>query len=157
MSARRTRRISILALAALAQACASVAAQSPGPGDKPDADISSGAAQHALNSAKARWKRAKIHDYDVRVALSCFCAPQVRRARTIKVRGSSPVRPPSALSDVATVGRMFKVIQKAITDGVVSLTATYGPYGVPKVIAIDVSRQIADEERAYNIDRFKKR
>lgn len=66
------------------------------------------------------------------------------------------MRPPSHLTKVATVPRMFRVIQKAIDGRVVGLTALYGARGVPKSIAIDVSGMILDEESAYSIDRFVK-
>ncbi len=86
-----------------------------------------------------------------RVALGCFCPPQITKPRTLTVRRGSPVRPPSHLTKVATVPRLFRVIQKAIDARVVGLTALYRARGVPKSIAIDVSGMVADEESAYKI------
>ncbi len=152
---RTVSATTLLATAALAGALVPAGhAQKPSPGDKPDPAIADGSAQRALTKARARWKAANVRSYRVRVALGCFCPEDIRKPRTITVRGGVPRSAPSHLKDVATVPRMFRVIQGAIDDGVAGLDVTYGPRGVPKAISVDVSRMIADEERFYVVDRF---
>lgn len=121
-----------------------------------DPHITDGTAQKQLDAAKRKWKRAGIRNYQLRAAISCFCPESYRRPRTIKVRGTLPVKPPQNLASVASVPRMFRTIQGAIRDNVAAIEVVYGTYGVPKAIAIDRSFQIADEESYYTIDRFKK-
>lgn len=154
MIAQRVRRVSLLGLLAIVLSTGSVAAIEPPPGGEPDSRITDGTAQIMLDSARAKWKKAHIRNYQWRIALSCSCPTEIRKPRTIKVRGSVPIKPPMHLKSVASVGRMFGVIQAAIKDGVASIAVTYGTYGVPRAVAIDVSRQIADEESSYKIDRF---
>lgn len=157
MTMQNTRLLLILVATAVALAAVPATAQSPLPDEKPDARITDGSAQRELDIARAKWKAAHIRNYNVRVALSCFCPEEIRKPRTIKVRGTVPVKPPSHLKAVASVGRMFKRIQAAIDQGVAAIGVSYGKYGVPKTITIDVSRAIADEESYYRIDRFQKR
>ena len=158
MPARYRPSTAILATIALAltMAASAATAQSPQPGDTPDPGITDGSLKRELDSARQKWKSAHIKSYQVRVALSCFCPEQIRRPRTLTVRGGAPVKPPSHLRAVASVTRMFQLIEGAIDDGVASLGVTYGAHGVPRSINIDTSRQIADEEEYYKIDRFKR-
>jgi hypothetical protein len=152
------RRCSVLALLTVLAGllAAPVAAQSPAPGEIPDPAITDGSAQRALDRARTAWAKAGIRTYRVRVGLGCFCPEDIRRPRTLTVRRGSPVRPPAHLKDVATVPRMFRVVQRAIDDGVAGLAVAYGRRGVPRSITIDVSRHIADEESYYTIDHFRR-
>ncbi len=151
----RSRSLLCVTLVALSTVTAGGAhAQGTGPTEKPDPAIVDGSAQRALTRARATWKAANVRSYRVRVALGCFCPEDIRKPRTITVRGGIPRNPPSHLKDMATVPRMFRKIQRAIDDGVAELRVTYGARGVPRKIAIDVSRMIADEESYYSIDRF---
>ena len=148
----------LLVLALLIGSLAGTAqAQGPGP-DEPDPGITDGTEQRRLDAARAQWRAAgPPRSYDFRVRLSCFCSPETTAPRTIKVRRSKPVRPPSHLRDVATVLRLFREIQEAIDGKVASLSVVYGSRGMPRQIAIDRSRLIADEESYYSIDRFRRR
>ncbi|MCW2958248.1 MAG: hypothetical protein JWP18_1051 [Solirubrobacterales bacterium] len=151
---RTAAAVPLLAVVALAGGTPAGHAQAPGSGETPDPAIADGSAQRDLTVARARWKAAHVRSYRVRVALGCFCPESIRRPRTITVLGGSPRRPPSHLKDVATVPRMFRLIQRSIDRGVAGLDVTYGARGVPRTITIDVSRMIADEESYYTIDRF---
>jgi hypothetical protein len=141
-------------LAATLAVGASSAAQGP---PSIDPAITDGSAQKALDGARAAWKAAGIKNYQVRVALGCFCPEQYRTPRTIRVRRLAPVNPPPHLKDMATVPRMFRKIQGAIDAKVAMVDVTYGARGVPRSITIDRSRMIADEEQYYTVDRFKQR
>ncbi|WP_354699527.1 hypothetical protein DSM112329_05244 [Paraconexibacter sp. AEG42_29] len=121
-----------------------------------DPNITDGTAQKQLDAAKRKWKQAKIRNYQLRAAISCFCPETYRRPRTIKVRNTFPVKPPQNLGPVASVPRMFRTIQGAIDGKVATIGVKYGRYGVPSTITIDRDFRIADEESYYTIDRFKK-
>lgn len=127
------------------------------PGAEPDPRIVDGSAQRALDAARAEWKTYDGHaHYRLRIRTDCFCAPDVRRARTIEVRDGRPVEPPPAhLRSYATVRRLFARVQETIDDQVAGLTAEYGAHGVPRTIFVDVSRMIADEEHGVSVVRFR--
>lgn len=144
----------LLAVAVVLVVAASATAQGDPTIGSPDPAIASGQAQKALDVARAKWKAARVTSYDFRGSISCFCAPDYRKARTVKVRHGAPVHPPDSLKSVATVPRMFRFIQAAIDGKVASLQVQYGKRGVPRSIWVDRSRQIADEEVGYSFDRF---
>lgn len=145
----------VLTTLALATGPAVALAQTA-PTDTPDPKITSGQAQKDLDAARAAWKKAGIRSYTFRGQLSCFCPETYTRARTLRVRNAAPVNPPQNLGPIASVPRMFRLIQGAIDDKVAGLTVSYGTRGVPRKIGIDRSRMIADEESYYTIDRFKR-
>jgi hypothetical protein len=151
------RLVAAIAVLAVMACGASALAQTDPTANRPDPAITDGSAQKALDSARAKWKAAHIRNYDFRGAISCFCAPAYRKARTLKVRGGAPVHPPDNLRNVASVPRIFHVIQQAIDEKVASLQVTYVKRGFPRSVWIDRSRQIADEEVSYSFDRFKPR
>jgi len=70
------------------------------------------------------------------------------------VRGDRARAFPSAMNDVATVPRLFRLIQRAIDDGVVELNVSYGSRGVPRSIFRDGSANVADDEFGYVVSRF---
>ena len=148
--------LATLALVGAAAAPATAAAQDPTQ-DKPDPTITDGSAQRALDAARARWRRAgSLRNYHFSVEVSCFCAERVRGPHRIVVRGGKPRSAPSLASKVATVPRMFRFIQLAINGKVARLNVTYGARGVPRVIGVDTSRRIADEEIGYSFTGFKR-
>lgn len=130
----------------------------PGPGadaEEPDPAIADGSEQAALDDARRRWRAAGLRDYRFRVALSCFCPPDIRKARTITVRRGRPKAPPQHLETIATVPRLFARVQEAIDDGVAELTVDYGRRGLPTLVVIDRSRRIADDEARYTAGRLR--
>lgn len=147
--------VALLTTLALAGGSATALGQTA-PTDPPDAKITSGRAQKDLDAARAAWKAAGIRHYTFRGQLSCFCPETYTRPRVLKVRGGLPVNPPQNLGPIASVPRMFRLIQGAIDQKVAGLTVRYGARGVPRQISIDRSRQIADEESYYTIDRFRR-
>ena len=130
------------------------AAQQQGPGNEPDPAITDGTAQHALDAARSRWHKAHIAGYRFRVQRSCFCVADALRARTVTVRHGKPVKPPKYYGEVATVTRLFAVVQDAIHRKAASLVVEYGAHGVPRHIAVDYERLTVDEEVSYAVDRF---
>jgi hypothetical protein len=146
----------LVTLAALAT-LASAGPASALPGGTTDPSITNGTQGRALAAARARFAATHTRTYSFRAALSCFCPENYRTARAFRVRAGRPVAaPPQHLRDVATVGRMFARIQRAIDAKVSGLTVSYAANGVPTRIAIDESDMIADEESYYTIDRFKR-
>jgi Family of unknown function (DUF6174) len=159
--------IATLATVAAAVAAAPAAAEPPpepvdpplvprGPVPDPvDPAIADGSAQQALDAARARWRATGLRSYRYRARRICFCAPRYTRAARIVVRRGHPADPPARLRRVATVPRLLRRVQDAIDDRVASLTVRYGGRGVPHVIAVDVSRMIADEEYTFRVRRFR--
>jgi hypothetical protein len=138
-------------------ACATTDAHPYARGDDVDPSIADGSAQGALDAARAHWRATGIRSYRFRVRSECFCPPAFRRPESIVVRRGRPVRPPAHLRVVASVPRLQRTVQDAIDDRVGGLSVRYGRRGVPRRIAIDRSRMIADEEVGYVVDRFRAR
>jgi hypothetical protein len=124
--------------------------QAPPP-STPDASIRDGSAQHRLDRARERWRKADIHSYRFRLVRRCFCPPA---SPLLVVRRGRPVGAPREFRNVATVPRLFRRIQDAIDDEVAGLGVRYGKRGVPRSIAIDGRESIADDEVGYRIRRF---
>jgi len=145
-------------LAALVVTAAPAAAQSPAPrppafhGDDPDPAIADGSAQRRLDAARRRWRRADIHNYRLDLSRSCFCPPD--DGVVIFVRNDRPLNAPATLRRVATILRLFRVVQSAIDDGVADLSVSYDRRGIPRRIGIDGHRMIADDEVSYRVERF---
>lgn len=152
----RRLAVGVVALVLTGASAGGIAHAQQGEFPATDPNITSGKAQQQLDAARARWKTAGVKTYSFRVALGCFCPPEVRAPHVITVRRGAPVRPPDVLKNVATVPRLFRTIQGAIDGKVAPIQVTYGARGVPSAIGIDRSREIADEEQYYAIDRFKK-
>ncbi|MCW3009872.1 MAG: hypothetical protein JWO90_276 [Solirubrobacterales bacterium] len=142
----------LLAVVLVLAAAAPAAAQEPGPGEAPDPAIADGSAQRALDAAKARWRARGSLSYTHEVRLSCFCAPS--GFERITLRGGKLGKVPRGLADVATIPRQFRLVQRAIDQGVVDLTVRYGTRGNPLQVSIDRSRRIADEESYYTMRRL---
>ena len=117
-----------------------------------DPGIEDGSEQRALDAARERWRDAAVETYRLRVRALCFCAPRFTRPAVIRVRDGRPIDPPRRLRNVATVPRLHRVVQKAIDERVDGLTVRYGRRGVPRSVAIDAQRMLADEEITYLVD-----
>jgi hypothetical protein len=127
-------------------------AASPAPQDDVDPEIADGSAQRALDAARERWRDAAIGSYRFRIRILCFCAPRFTRPAVIVVRDGRPVDPPRRLRRVATVPRLQRAVQEAIDDRVDGLSVRYGRRGVPRGVAIDHERMLADEESTYVVN-----
>ncbi|MDX6678360.1 MAG: hypothetical protein QOE31_2412 [Solirubrobacteraceae bacterium] len=146
-------RIAALAAVAVAFALsiAAASAQAPPP-NPPDPHVADGSLQRRLDDARRSWKAASVRSYRFELVRSCFCPPQ--KTRLVVVHGGVPQRWPSGLKAVATVPRLFKVIQAAIDARAARITAIYAKHGVPREIYVDRAVYIADEETGYSIRRF---
>jgi hypothetical protein len=122
-----------------------------------DPGIADGSAQRELDAARTRWRAGAIRSYRFKLRIVCFCAPAFRRPAKIVVWRGRPVDPPARLRAVASVPRLQSRVQDAIDDRVAGLSVRYGRRGVPRSIAIDRSRRIADEEIGYAVVRFSSR
>jgi len=150
----KTRALLLLtfAIAACALAAPALAQEPPNPTDP---KIANGSAEQALDKARAKWKKAKIRSYDYEARRSCFCP--TTGWHKVKVRRNKLSTPHSSVKEIATVPRLFKIIQQAIDEKSHRLTVTYGTYGVPKQISIDPIQNVIDEEQNFTIRRFKRR
>jgi hypothetical protein len=149
----RTVLLLTLVLAAGATAGPALGQEPPNPTDPSIAD---GSAERALDRARATWKRAKLRSYDFQARRSCFCP--TTGWHTLKVRHGVARRPYAAdVQEIATVPRLFKVIQAAIDARAHRLTVSYGAHGVPRRIYVDRIANVIDEEQTFSIRRFKAR
>ena len=115
-----------------------------------DPAIADGSAQRALDAARAKWKAKGPRSYRFVVRHSCFCPTAYTRPYTVVVRNGKIVRASKYVRDVATVPRLFKIVASAIAQKVVNLDVTYDTArGFPRMIFVDRSLQIADEEQGY--------
>ncbi len=146
-----------LAVALAAAALLATPAAAQGPPTDPDADITNGNAQRALNAAKARWKAKGPRSYRMVIQRRCFCPVQYTRPRTVRIHGGKLVTNVGELRDIATVPRLFRKIQKAIDDKVQNLDVTYDKTrGYPRDVFVDVSLMIADEEQGFGARSLKR-
>jgi hypothetical protein len=143
-------------LAALTAAIAlAVPAQAQLPPVIPDPAITNGSAQKALDAAKAKWKAKGAASYQMVVRRSCFCPEQYIRPRTVVVRKDKIVKAAEEVREIATVPRLFRIVQQAINKKVQNLDVTYDAVrGFPRTIFVDGSLQIADAEQGYGAAKF---
>jgi hypothetical protein len=151
MDMRLVTVIAAALLAVPALAAGATAIPTPPLRGAPDPQIADGSLQRSLDAARTRWKAAHVRSYRYALDVSCFCRPN---QHVYVVRRGIPKGGAGADKEVATVPRLFRLIQRKIDAGVADLTVTYGKRGVPRSIAVDGSRQIADDEVSYALSRF---
>jgi hypothetical protein len=142
--------VALLAVALGAGVAAAGAQQRPP--NPPDPHIADGSLQRKLDAARRSWKAAHVRSYRFHLRQSCFCAPQ--KSHLVVVRDGVPKLWPSGMKSVATVPRLFGLIQAAIDQRAAKITATYGKRGVPREIYVDYAVYVADEESGYSTSRF---
>jgi len=97
--------------------------------------IADGRAATALEHARERWAAMRLADYAFTVGWECACE-EPRDPPVVVVRGGIPVDPPSAVRHVATVERLFALVERAIDERDHVLRVRYdGRTGLPRVIA----------------------
>lgn len=104
---------SVIPIALLTLAVGACAASARTPENTPDPHIADGSLQHKLDAARHRWKAAGLRSYRYEIRRQCFCPPQT--SVLVVVRHGTPTRFPAGLRDVATVPRLFKLIQARST------------------------------------------
>lgn len=142
----------VVPLVLLTLAVGACAASAQAPANTPDPGNADGTLQHNLDAARHRWKAAGLRSYRYEIRRQCFCVPQT--SVLVVVRNGVPTKFPTGLKSVATVPRLFKVIQGAIDDGVAKLSVTYSKRGVPRSISIDRIAGAVDDEIGYTVKRF---
>jgi hypothetical protein len=154
--ARRCLLLLALMLAAGAASALPAAAQPDRPPETVAPGIANGSAQRALDAARARWARLKVRSYDYEVKTTCYC-PYTGWV-TVKVRnGVISRRSRAGAAELASVARLFRVIQRAIDGGVHMFSVRYGARGVPVALAMDGRRYVADDEWGFDVRRFRRR
>lgn len=143
----------ILVLVALTCALAS-GASAAGVQKPPEHDpgIADGSLQKALDAARKTWKNGGLRSYRYDVRQSCFCPPQ--KSTLVIVRNGKITKFPAGMKSVATVPRLFKLVQGFIDADVASLDVTYSSRGVPRKIAVDRIAGAADDEVGYSVTHF---
>lgn len=114
------------------------------------------ARQAALDHARARWKAFGADSYTYKSQGSCNMCVNVPLVTVRVVRGKSTVTP-TGHRDVATVPRLFTLIQHLIDDDPYRLSVTYGARsGVPSSISSQQSRGGVDDVSGLRISGFRR-
>jgi hypothetical protein len=153
---RSIGRWTAIPLAAVALALGGGAPAGAAGGDGTPSAAATAARQARLDTARARWKAfgADSYTYTTQGACSmCANAPKV----TVRVVDGRSTVTPAGHRDVATVGRLFSLIQDLIDDEPSSLRVTYGPRsGVPQTITSQVSRGGLDDVSGLFVRGFRR-
>ena len=112
-------------------------------------------AQADLDAARARWAEEGLGDYRFKVSRSCFCPREYTRTYMVRVRDGKPVEPVKYVKDLASVPRLFRVIQQGIDQDYDGLSVTYGDRGVPTTIGLDPEREATDEESSISVRKLR--
>jgi hypothetical protein len=148
-----TRLVVLLTVVVAVCSTTALAASAAEPPNPTDPRIVSGSAQKALDRARTRWRRAKIRSYRFEAKRTCFCPTS--GWHEVSVRGGVPsATTPSDVKQIATVPRLFLVIQQAIRRKAHELTVTYGSHGLPTQISIDSIANVVDEEQYFYVRHF---
>lgn len=126
------------------------------PPEVPDPAITDGSAARALSQARAKWRKAGIRSYRMKVTRYCLCPPPneirvtVRRAGVVRAsvrRWSGP----------RSVPAMFREVHRAIKAGVPELKVEYHPrFAFVKSVWVDNIRMAMDDEIGYRISGFRR-
>ncbi|MEW5915130.1 MAG: DUF6174 domain-containing protein [Gemmatimonadota bacterium] len=117
--------------------------------------------EDALRSARSRWASNGPTAYHYDLARSCECTPEMAGPVRVYVQGGNVLRreyianqaPVSAqyASSFPSVVGLFDVIASALRDGAYRVEVDYDPdNGLPRVIAVDYDRAVADDEFVYS-------
>lgn len=147
-----SRILLLAAVAALALPAPSIAAYDDDWGDAPPEVIAERTA--ALDAAEAKWTAAGHRDYSFRIRRFCFCFQPALGPAKIQVRDGKPHGGGKWFREENEIDELFETIRANLdSDG---FEVRYGAkLGVPKVISLDPSLMTADEEVAYEVDRFR--
>ncbi len=118
-----------------------------------------------LTLAQARWNAAGVSSYEYTLALSCGeCPGAWRHPRRIRVQNGLVVEavdlvtntPPSPDVRSLTVPQLFDEIREAMARRAYRLHAQFdGTYGYPRVIAVDLSKGMVDDEWGWSTEGFR--
>ncbi|CUR61235.1 exported hypothetical protein [metagenome] len=106
-----------------------------------------------LAAAWQDWQSRGVDDYVLAVQRRCFCPPSaavrtvVRDDAIVKVtQGERRLRPRKGWS----MDGLFIMLREALAEAD-SVDVQFTPRGVPKTIAVDPERTVADEETYYTV------
>jgi hypothetical protein len=112
--------------------------------------------QQALSSARRTWRQKSPRSYTYRLQLFCYCTSDSVQPRTYVVRDRKPRHPPKGFKSVATMWRVFKLVQDAIDEKPDSLYVDYYPNGALKLLQVDRIREAVDDEYSWSLDKFRR-
>ncbi|HEY9604053.1 MAG TPA: DUF6174 domain-containing protein [Allocoleopsis sp.] len=126
---------------------------------------SSNPAQVQLLRNWQKWRERNITNYRYTLRVSCFCAPEVRQPVIVEVRNgrvasivsASTGKPVNAefFKEYDSVPKAFNLVRDAIAKDAHRVSVTFNStLGYPTDVNIDYSAQMADEERAFTIEKL---
>lgn len=126
------------------------------------------AAQPQITQHRDQWASNKPSHYQFDASVMCFCAEPVRKPVRFEVNNGEVVSMryadggeiPADLKDLFakhdTIDKLFGILQSAAARNAAEIKVTYDDaLGYPTEIAIDMDRQMADEEISYLIANVK--
>ena len=125
-------------------------------------------AQPQITQHRDQWAKNMPTHYQFDVGVMCFCTELVRRPVTFEVKDGVAVsmryadgtEVPAELKEVFakhdTIDKVFGILQSAATRNAAEIKVTYDDaLGYPTEVAIDMDRQMVDEEISYLIANVK--
>lgn len=112
-----------------------------------------------------KWREQNISNYRYTLRVSCFCTPEVTQPVIVEVRNGKvasivsastrkPVNP-EFFKEYDSVPKAFNLVRDAIAKDAYRLSVTFNStLGYPTKVNIDYSAQMADEERAFTIEKL---
>ena len=119
-----------------------------------------------LSANRQKWQSQQITHYRFSLSVGCFCAFTDLMPVTIEVDngkvismvdkdGQPAAQFQDAVDQYATVEKLFGVIDSAVADHAYQLTVDYDPdHGYPRMISIDDSENVADDEITLTVTSF---
>ena len=119
--------------------------------------------QQQLDQHRLAWQAAGAVDYDFRFQRVCFCVPDYVQPGLVHVRGGridSVEHPDTGAAldpDIyLSVDDLFDKAQQALDRDAIEVTLQYDPaLDYPTSLFIDIHRQLADDEIAYQASGLK--
>lgn len=116
----------------------------------------------AFLGERAKWRLAGIEDYDVQLhqnfgMLSWSGAISVRRGEVVSFETLELQPPFASTPEPPTIDELFEDIARAIAEKAVTIDVMWdADHGFPENCYIDMDERIADEERGWTIENFRR-
>ena len=117
----------------------------------------------SISSLRQAWLDTHATNYRYIIERSCFCTEDARGPVTVEVRGEQVTVTTVAtgatnnqfFDDVNTITKVYDMLEQHASEGADEISVTHdAATGVPQMIKVDISYQMADEEQFYTISNF---
>lgn len=123
------------------------------------------AVENSPETPQALWESQEVNSYRYTLQVSCFCIVEVTRPVTIEIQNGEvasityvedgTAADPQLFELYNSIDKLFAIINNAESQDPARLDVTYDEtYGVPLLVDIDISEQMADEEIYFTVSDF---